>query len=47
MIPFALDQAANWSRMSLPELLMELIPEEAARKNLFKQVGIKPPDTKK
>jgi len=48
MIPFALDQAANWSRMSLPELLSELIPEESARKNLFKQVGIKPPpETKK
>jgi type VI secretion system protein ImpA len=47
MIPFALDQAANWSRMSVPELLSELIPEESARKNLFKQVGIKPPETKK
>jgi type VI secretion system protein ImpA len=47
MIPFALDQAANWSRMSLPELLLELIPEESARKNLFKQVGIKLPDPKK
>ncbi len=47
MIPFALDQAANWSRMSLPELLSELIPEESARKNLFKQVGIKPPEPKK
>jgi len=47
MIPFALDQAANWSRMSLPDLLSELIPEESARKNLFKQVGIKPPEPKK
>jgi type VI secretion system protein ImpA len=47
MIPYVLDQAANWSRMSLPELLSELIPEETARKNLFKQVGIKPPEPKK
>jgi type VI secretion system protein ImpA len=49
IIPFALEQVANWGRMSLPELLSELIPEEAARKNFFKQVGIKPqpPDPKK
>jgi hypothetical protein len=33
--------------MSLPELLSELIPEEAPRKNVFKQVGIKLPETKK
>jgi type VI secretion system protein ImpA len=47
VIPFALEQAANWSKMSLPELLSELIPEEGARKNLFKQVGIKPPSEAK
>jgi len=44
IIPFALDQVANWGRMSLPELLAELIPDDAPRKNLFKQVGIKPQD---
>ncbi len=32
----------RWGRLSLPELMMELIPDEAPRKNLFKQVGIRP-----
>ena len=47
IIPYALEQVVNWGKMSLPELLSELIPEEGPRKNLFKQVGIKPPETKK
>lgn len=47
IIPFALEQVASWGKMSLPELLSELIPEEGPRKNVFKQVGIKPPDAKK
>ena len=47
IIPYALEQVANWGKMSLPELLSELIPEEGPRKNVFKQVGIKPPETKK
>ncbi len=47
IIPFALEQVANWGKMSLPELLSELIPEEGPRKSVFKQVGIKPPDPKK
>jgi type VI secretion system protein ImpA len=47
IIPYALEQVAIWGRMSLPELLSELIPEESARKNFFKQVGIKPPEPKK
>jgi type VI secretion system protein ImpA len=47
VIPYALEQVANWGKMSLPELLSELIPEEGPRKNVFKQVGIKPPETKK
>jgi type VI secretion system protein ImpA len=47
IIPYALEQVAIWGKMPLPELLSELIPEEAARKNFFKQVGIKPPDPKK
>jgi len=42
-----LEQVANWGKMSLPELLSELIPDEGPRKNVFKQVGIKPPETKK
>ena len=43
IIPFTLDQVIHWGRLSLPELLAELIPDEGPRKNLFKQVGIKPP----
>ena len=44
LVPFALEQAVRWARMPLPELMMELIPEENPRKALFKQVGIRPPD---
>lgn len=47
IIPYALEQIVNWGKMSLPELLSELITEEGPRKNLFKQVGIKPPEPKK
>jgi type VI secretion system protein ImpA len=42
MLPYALEQIVAWGKMSLPELFAELIPEEGPRKNLFKQVGIKP-----
>lgn len=41
VIAFAIEQVVRWGRMPLPDLLTELIPEEAARKNLFKQVGIR------
>jgi type VI secretion system protein ImpA len=44
IVSFALEQVVRWGRMSLPELLTELIPEEAQRKNLFKQVGIRAPE---
>jgi type VI secretion system protein ImpA len=44
-ISYALEQAVRWGRMPLPELLAELIPEEAARDHLFKLVGIRPPET--
>jgi len=47
VIPYALEQVVNWGKMSLPELLSELIPDEGPRKTVFKQVGIKPPETKK
>jgi type VI secretion system protein ImpA len=50
VVSYALEQIVRWGQMSLPELLAELIPEEPVRKNLFKQVGIKPevpPKTKK
>jgi type VI secretion system protein ImpA len=45
-ISYALEQAVRWGQMSLPELLSELIPDEAPRKNLFKQVGIRPEPSK-
>jgi type VI secretion system protein ImpA len=44
IVSYSLEQVVHWGRMSLPELLTELIPEEAPRKNIFKQVGIKPPE---
>jgi type VI secretion system protein ImpA len=47
IIPYALEQIVNWGKMSLPELMAELIPNEDARKVLFKQVGIKPPEKEK
>jgi type VI secretion system protein ImpA len=40
-VPFALEQAVRWARMSLPDLMAELIPEDGPRKALFKQVGIR------
>jgi type VI secretion system protein ImpA len=44
-ISYALEQTVRWGKMSLPELLVELIPEESSRTNLFKWVGMKPPGT--
>src|SRR5512135_344351 len=44
IVSYALEQVVHWGRLSLPELLTELIPDEAPRKNIFKQVGIKPPE---
>ena len=41
-LSYALEQAVRWGRMSLPELVAELIPEEAPRMGFFKQVGIRP-----
>jgi type VI secretion system protein ImpA len=46
-VSYALEQAVRWAQLPLPELLVELIPDEAPRKGLFKQVGIKPPETPK
>jgi type VI secretion system protein ImpA len=47
VIPYVLEQVVNWGKMSLPDLLAELIPDEGPRKTLFKQVGIKPPEKEK
>jgi type VI secretion system protein ImpA len=45
-ISYALEQAVRWGRMPLPELLTELIPEEAARSHLFRLVGIQPSENR-
>jgi type VI secretion system protein ImpA len=47
IVSYTLEQVVRWGQMSLPDLFMELIPEEAPRKNLFKQVGMKPPEPPK
>jgi type VI secretion system protein ImpA len=39
-VSYALEQAVRWGRMSLPDLLKELVPEEAVREQMFKRVGI-------
>jgi type VI secretion system protein ImpA len=44
-VSYALEQAVRWGRMPLPELLTELIPEDAARDHLFRLVGIRPPES--
>jgi type VI secretion system protein ImpA len=43
-VAYALEQAVRWGRMPLPDLLTELIPEQSAREQIFKVVGIKPPE---
>ncbi|MDB5306033.1 MAG: hypothetical protein JWO38_235 [Gemmataceae bacterium] len=47
LVPFALEQAVRWARMSVPELMLELIPDEGPRKSLFKQVGIRAAEAEK
>ena len=42
-VSYALRQAVQWGRMSLPELLTELIPSSEARDALFKRAGIPEP----
>jgi len=41
-VAYALEQAVRWGRMSLPDLLSELVPEQSAREQIFKVVGIRP-----
>jgi len=43
-VSYALEQAVSWGRMSLPDLLKELIADETARSDVFKRVGIQPPE---
>jgi type VI secretion system protein ImpA len=43
-IAFTLDDVIRRARMTLPELLAELLPDEAARRTFLMSAGIKPPD---
>jgi type VI secretion system protein ImpA len=45
VISYTLEQVVRWGRLPLPDLLAELIPDEDSRRRLFKQVGIKPPES--
>jgi len=42
-VSYNLEQAVKWGRMSLPELLTELIPDDRAREDFFKLTGIPDP----
>ena len=39
-VSYALEQAVRWGRMSLPELMADLIGDSATRDDFFKRVGI-------
>jgi type VI secretion system protein ImpA len=43
-VSYALEQAVRWGKMPLPELWAELVPDLSSREQLFKLVGIKPPE---
>ena len=43
-VSYALEQAVRWGRMSLPELLTELISDSNAREDLFRRAGIPAPE---
>lgn len=42
-VSYALEQAVRWGRMSLPELLRELIPDDAAFQEVLRRTGIPKP----
>ena len=39
-ISYALEQVVRWGRMSLPELLSELVADRSAREEIFRRAGI-------
>jgi len=39
-VSYALEQAVRWGRMSLPDLLGELVQEQGVREQVFKLIGI-------
>jgi type VI secretion system protein ImpA len=40
IVSYALEQVVRWGRMSLPELLKELISDNSVRSDMFRRVGI-------
>jgi type VI secretion system protein ImpA len=44
-VSYALEQAVRWGKLPLPDLWAELVPDESARAQLFKIVGIQPPES--
>lgn len=42
-LSYSLEQCVRWGRMPLPDLLAEIIPDEAARAAVFRLTGIRPP----
>jgi type VI secretion system protein ImpA len=43
-VAYALEQAVRWGKMPLPALWAELVPDDATRNQLFRLVGIHPPE---
>jgi type VI secretion system protein ImpA len=41
VVSYSLEQVVRWGKMSLPELLRELITDEEPRQQFFRQVGIR------
>ncbi len=39
-LSYSLEQAVRWGKMTLPELMAELISEDSTREDLFRRVGI-------
>jgi type VI secretion system protein ImpA len=46
-VSYALQQSVRWGKMPLPDLLSELVPEEAVRTQIFRLVGIVPSEKPK
>jgi type VI secretion system protein ImpA len=45
-VSYALEQVVRWGRMSLPELLSELVSDKSAREEIFRRAGIAEPPEK-
>jgi type VI secretion system protein ImpA len=45
-VSYALEQAVRWGRMGLPELMSELVSDDAMRQEIFRRVGLLKPESK-